>query len=88
MNPESKLHDLAISDSGFVFDPYSGATFSVNESGRLLLDGLKRGLDREALVHSLREHFEVGSADLERDVDDFVQVLKKNGVLPADLTLS
>ncbi|MEK7706242.1 MAG: PqqD family protein [Myxococcota bacterium] len=87
MQAEEKLRDLAVSDSGFVFDPYTGATFSVNPAGQLLLKELKDGRDRAALVASLRESFEIRGEDVERDVDEFVALLKSNGVLPADFVL-
>jgi len=41
MSSVQKLKDLAVSDSGFVFDPYTGSTFSVNAAGRLILKGRK-----------------------------------------------
>jgi hypothetical protein len=77
-----KLKDLAVSESGFVFDPYSGATFSVNASGLCLLEGLKEGLDREGLLGRLEERFDTTGADLGRDLDEFLALLRHNGVLP------
>ena len=65
-----RLRDLAISDTGFVFDPFSGATYTVNGTAQCLLDGLKRGLDRDGLVALLRERFECSDEDLPRDIDD------------------
>ncbi len=38
------LRHLAISPSGFVFDPNTGSTFTCNETGRPLLEGLREGL--------------------------------------------
>ena len=43
MDALTRLSDLAISDSGFVFDPYTGASFSVNLTGLTLLRALKDG---------------------------------------------
>ena len=79
-----RLKDLALSDSGFLFDPYSGATFSVNESGMLILRGLKDGLDRDAILAALGEHFDVRGDDLARDLDEFVRLLRNNALLPVD----
>ena len=77
-----RLKDLAVSETGFVFDPYSGATFSLNASALCLLRGLKEGLDREELVDRLEELFDVTDADLSRDIDEFLELLRYNGVLP------
>jgi len=84
MEATEKLRDLAVSESGFVFDPYTGATFSVNATGAVLLEGLKQGHGREALVAALRERFDVQGEDLARDVDEFLSQLKQQGVLPTD----
>lgn len=79
-----RLKDLAISDTGFVFDPFSGATFTANASALCILDGLKRAQDRAAIAASLRERFQVAHEDLSRDIDDLVQSLRLFGLVPAD----
>ncbi len=80
---EQKLKDLAVSESGFVFDPYSGATFSVNATGLCLLEGMKSGLDRNGLIERLEESFDVEDAELGRDVDEFLELLRHHAILPA-----
>jgi len=79
-----RLKDLAVSETGFVFDPYSGATFSLNASALCLLRGLKEGLDREELLARLEELFDVTDADLSRDIEEFLELLRYNGVLPQE----
>jgi hypothetical protein len=79
-----RLKDLAISDSGFVFDPYSGATYTVNPTALCILDGLKRGLSRARIVEQLHSAFFTHGDDLARDVDELIQSLRMYGVLAAD----
>ncbi|MBN2799871.1 MAG: PqqD family protein [Deltaproteobacteria bacterium] len=80
--------DLAISPSGFVFDPRTGATFSANPAARLLLEGMQEGEGLAALVARLQAHFEVGEADdLERDVLEFLRVLQDETLVPAEREL-
>ncbi len=81
---DQRLKDLAVSETGFVFDPYSGATFSLNASALCLLRGLKEGLEREELIDRLEELFDVTDADLSRDIDEFLELLRYNGVLPQE----
>lgn len=76
-----ELRDLAVSDSGFVFDAKSGATYSLNPSGVVLIRGLIAGLDRDALMDLLRFEFDVDGVDLHRDIDEFVQLLRELGVV-------
>jgi len=88
MDALEKLKDLAVSETGFVFDPYTGSSFNTNGTGRWILDGLKRGLDRPGIVRGLRDEFEVvEEEDLERDLDEFLFLLRENGVLPSDFKL-
>ena len=72
------LRDLALSDSGFVFDPMTGHSFTVNATGLCVLQGLKEGLDAEAIVNRLTEGFELESGeDATRDVQDFIVQLRE-----------
>ena len=86
MPAHQRLKDLAISESGFVFDPYSGATFTVNRTGLLILHALGEGLDEAAIVKRVRASFRVASDDVASDVRDFVRLLIQNGLLPADFS--
>jgi len=81
MSDRQRLNDLAVSETGFVFDPLSGATFNANAAGLALLDGLKRGMDHDGLVALLDERFDVGPADLHRDVDEFLALLRDQGLV-------
>ncbi len=87
MDYREKLRNLAISETGFVFDPFSGATFHVNASGRSILLGLRDGQSREQLRETLEDEFEVASADLDRDISEFLFVLRNQQLLPAEFDL-
>ncbi len=82
-----RLADLAISPSGFVFDPHGGTTFTVNGSGRVVLEGLRDGLDLSGIVARLSLLFDTHDADLARDVLEYVRLLRENGVLPPEFVL-
>jgi len=78
----TKLRQLAISDAGFVFDPMSGHTFSVNPTGRRVLSLLKEGQDTDAIAARLAEEFELeGGEDLARDVEDFLARLREHALV-------
>ncbi len=88
MDTTQRLKDLAVSDSGFLFDPLSGATFTVNAPGRTILEGLKAGCGRDEIAGLLQQQFRLNdSADLQRDVDEFVHVLRQNDLLPGEFEL-
>ncbi len=84
MPTASQLETLAISETGFVFDPRTGATFTVNPVGHAVLLALRDGLPLDGVVARLRERFEQVPGDAVRDdVGDFVRVLRQHGLLPA-----
>jgi hypothetical protein len=69
---------LAVSNSGFVFDPVSGASFSVNVSGLAVLRAIQAGAaDMDAIVRSLGTEFEAAPVVLERDVMEFAGRLRE-----------
>jgi hypothetical protein len=79
-----RIADLAVSDSGFVFDPRTGDVFTVNATGRTILMLLKDGFDLEQIIEHLHnEHTVDDDVDVGRDVDEFLSVLRDYGLLPA-----
>ncbi len=82
------LQNLAISDSGFIFDPTSGATFTLNPTGLTVLLALRDGLSLSGIVARLSERFELLAGDAREDVLDFVQMLRQHGLLQGDFTLT
>ena len=88
MSDRAQLANLAISESGFVFDPHSGATFTLNAVGLVVLTALRDGLSLESLVTRLGERFERPSPEARDDVMDFVQMLRQHGLVQSDFKLS
>lgn len=78
----TRLRDLAVSDGGFVFDPVTGQTFTVNDTGLFVLRALKDARSADEIAASLELGFEVdGSDDVSRDVDGFVARLREQGLV-------
>lgn len=75
--PPENLRRLALSESGFVFDPVSGNSFTVNETGLALLRLLQRETDLPTLVDALAEDYEVAQAVAERDLIEFSSSLRQ-----------
>ena len=74
--PLSNLQRLAISESGFVFDPVSGHNFTVNETGLSILRRLQKNTELAPLLAALSEEYEITPRELERDVLEFAGVLR------------
>ena len=78
-----RLRQLALSESGFVFDPLTGHTYSVNGSGLDILEGLKQELSPPDIAARLTELYELDvDDDPLRDVEEFVGELRKHSLIP------
>ncbi len=71
------LRRLAISESGFVFDPTSGHHFTVNETGLVLLRHLQQNQDLSSILNAVTQEYNVSHRDLERDVLEFLSLLRE-----------
>lgn len=75
--PERRLlQRLAVNPSGFVFDPETGHSFTANETGLYLLKLLQTEKESSRIVKSIQADYEVGAPELERDLSEFIQVLR------------
>jgi PqqD family protein of HPr-rel-A system len=72
----SSIRRLAISESGFVFDPYSGRSFTVNETGIAVLKALQQEQSLDGIRAQLATDFEVAPQTLERDLSEFLGSLR------------
>ena len=70
----SHLPMLAISETGFVFDPRTGHSYSVNPTGLALLRSLKQGQTALRFEEELRASFEC-PADIATDVETFLNAM-------------
>ncbi|MBP9090753.1 PqqD family protein [bacterium] len=49
----ARLKQLAVSETGFIFDPQSGQSFTVNQTGHLVIEMLKRSESPQAAAQEL-----------------------------------
>ncbi len=66
------LERLALSSSGFLFDPVSGHSFTLNETGRDILKILQETRDLKALKQQLSDEYDLDSSTLDRDLLEFL----------------
>jgi hypothetical protein len=77
--PFEIINRLAINDSGFVFDPVSGQSFSTNASGRAILRLARKEHSARDIAERLIAEFEVPLHVCERDVVEFASMLRRLG---------
>jgi hypothetical protein len=81
MSNQHRIKDLAISENGFVFDPFSGGTFTLNATGQVVIKGLRDGLSKSEIVANLSSEFDGVTNKLHEDVQDFIRTLSEFGLL-------
>jgi hypothetical protein len=81
--PLAQLQNLAISETGFVFDPRTGATFTLNPAGLAVLMALRDGLPLDGVVARVHERFDAVPAAARQDVVEFVHLLRQHSLLPS-----
>jgi hypothetical protein len=70
-------NNIAISDSGFVFNPSSGESFSVNQIGLEMLNQLRQKLSTEEIVTHIEKDFQAERSTIERDLNDFIDMMNQ-----------
>ncbi len=68
--------NLAVSESGFLFMANTGESFTVNETGRLILRMLKEGRSEEEIITAITDEYDVDAETAQRDFDEFLTLLR------------
>ena len=77
----ARLRGLALSDTGFLFDPATGHTYTLNRTGVELLKFLRDGAAESELAARLAERYEVDPAAAEGDCAVFLRQLRENRLI-------
>lgn len=68
--------NIAASETGFIFNPTSGDSFSTNDMGAELITFMQEGKSYEEIKAAIIDKYEVNEIAFERDWMDFVAQLK------------
>jgi hypothetical protein len=68
--------NVALSDSGFLFNPSTGDSYSVNEIGRTIIDLFQNGKNDEEIIKSITNEYMIDKNAFEKDLYDFKNMLK------------
>lgn len=72
LNKNQRLSRFAVSEKGFLFDPETGQSFTLNRSGLLTLNHLKKGQSIEETAKFLSEEFKVPQETAMNSVEAFL----------------
>lgn len=71
------IKDIAISESGLIFNPVTGESYSVNPQGIGILNKLREGSSLSEIKDLLVSEYEVEPETAERDTLDFLNLLRQ-----------
>ena len=78
---KTALERMTMSESGYLFNPETGSTFLTNQTGLAILQAIKDGWGFADVVEAIASAFAVSPIEAERDVIDFMDLLRARGVL-------
>jgi hypothetical protein len=68
--------NIALSESGLIFNPSTGDSFSLNEVGQKIIYMLREGRAENAIHEQLRQEYQVADNTLTSDLQDFIEQLR------------
>ena len=69
--------NIAVSESGFVFNPTTGDSYSINEVGREILAHLSEHLSQEEITSLMTADYDIDTASFEKYFYDFISMLRQ-----------
>lgn len=73
--------NIAISETGFLFNPLTGDSFSTNTVGLDVIQQLKAGKTEQEITVFITEKYAVDASEFEKDLEDFRLQLRDSQVL-------
>jgi hypothetical protein len=73
--------NIATSESGFIFNPATGDSFSANPMASEIITLFKQGLSESEIKKNIHEKYDVEHGQLEKDWDDFLLQLRDANLL-------
>lgn len=68
--------NVALSESGFIFNPNTGESFTLNPSGQVLFNLIREGHDLSEIRSHFLKQYDVDESMFEKDFEDFIHLMK------------
>ncbi len=68
--------NVAVSDNGFLFNPLTGDSYSVNQIGQEIIRYLKEGQSEDDIMKIITDEYMIDSNTVEKDFLDFKRMLE------------
>lgn len=73
--------NLSISENGFVFDPVTGESYTLNPVALEMLQFLQHGQSKEEIKQFYLDNYEIDEWGFEKAYMDFMALLEKNQLI-------
>ena len=75
--------NIAISESGFIFNPSTGESFSINPTGTEIFNYIKEGKEYDEIQQLFLEKYNTDKDTFDKDFHDFIGFLKQYQLIEA-----
>jgi hypothetical protein len=76
--------NIALSESGFIFNPNTGESFTLNPSGQILFGLIREGKEYAEIRGYFLEHFDAEESIFEKDFEDFLHMMNGYQMMEPD----
>lgn len=76
--------NIAVSDSGFLFDPTTGDSYSLNQVGLEFFRMMKEGKNKKEIQKTIIKKYEIDDATFDKSYFDFENMLRYNQLIIED----
>ncbi len=73
--------NIALSENGFVFNPSTGDSFTLNNTGKEVIMLIREGESMIQIAEKMMDKYDVDRSSLERYLSDFLNDLSVNNLL-------
>jgi hypothetical protein len=76
--------NIALSESGFIFNPNTGESFTLNPTGHELFMLIREGKDYHEIKEYILENFDTEETTFEKDFEDFIHMMTSYQMMEPD----
>jgi hypothetical protein len=75
------IKNIAVSDAGFLFNPVTGESFTMNPIGLEIINMMRIGKTEKEICDAIIENYATDHATAERDLHDLINMLKQHQLI-------
>jgi hypothetical protein len=77
-------NNIALSESGFIFNPNTGESFTLNPAGMEIFGMIREEKNNDEILDVILEKYDISKDLAEKDLDDFIHHLDTYQIIDSD----